>query len=126
MLKNFILLSVLVLSVIILEPENRIDVAKNQTLTQDTDIITFYNKQCGFCHKSDKLMAPNMTEIKKVYLSKFPKKEDFSKHMIDYIKNPSKEKAIFKKGSDSYMTMPKMPYKDKDIKAVVEYIYDKI
>ncbi len=86
----------------------------------------FYKKQCAFCHESDELIAPNMKEIKKVYLDKYPKKEDFIKAMLGFVKNPTKEKAIYKKGLQKYTLMPKMPFKESDLKGVIEYIYNKI
>ncbi len=93
-------------------------------LTQDPG--DFYKKQCAFCHESEGLIAPDMKDIKKVYIEKFPNKPDFEKAMLEFVKHPTKEKALYKKGLDQYTLMPKMPFKEEDLKGVVEYIYTKI
>jgi len=92
----------------------------------ETDPVEFYKKQCAFCHESEGLIAPDMKEIKKIYMEKFPKKDDFIKAMLEFVKNPSKEKALYKKGLEKYTLMPKMPFKEEDLKSVTEYIYSKL
>ncbi len=83
----------------------------------------FYKSQCAFCHTSEELMAPDMKKIKAVYLKKFKTKEAFIKAVITFVKNPNKKNAIYKDGIDNFSDMPKMPFKDEQIKAVAEYIY---
>jgi len=84
----------------------------------------FYQKQCGFCHTSEELIAPDMNKIKAKYLEKFKTKEDFVNAVITFVKNPDKKNAIYTDGIDNFMDMPKMPFKESQIKAVAEYIYN--
>ncbi len=84
---------------------------------------SFYKNQCAFCHTKEQLIAPDMNKIKAKYLEKFKTKEAFVKAVIAFVKNPNKKNAIYKEGIDNFTDMPKMPFKDDQIKAVAEYIY---
>ena len=110
----------------IFTPQNKPDTASfvkaDLSISVSPDI--FYKKQCGFCHTSEELIAPDMNKIKNAYKVKYPKKTDFVNAVTTFVNNPSKKKAIYKDGIDNFMDMPKMPFKDADIKAVAAYIYD--
>jgi len=84
----------------------------------------FYKKQCGFCHTSEELIAPDMNKIKAVYKEKYKTKEAFIQAITKFVKNPDKKTAIYKEGIEDFMDMPKMPFKEEQIKAVAAYIYD--
>ncbi len=84
----------------------------------------FYKKQCGFCHTSEELIAPDMNKIKAKYLEKFKTKEAFIDAVVKFVKNPDKKGAIYKDGIDNFMDMPKMPFKETQLKSVAEYIYN--
>ena len=103
--------------------QNFEDLAYSQIPTNVTP-KDFYQKQCGFCHSSEELIAPDMIKIKKVYKEKYPNKNDFVNAVIKFVKNPSKKFAIYKLGIDNFSDMPKMPFKEADIKGVAGYIFD--
>ncbi len=105
--------------------EYKIKALEIDKITQQ-DPETFYKKQCAFCHQSESLIAPDMKIIKDVYLEKYPKKSDFIQAMLQFVKSPSREKALYKKGLEEFTLMPKMPFKEQDLKAVIDYIYTKI
>ena len=84
---------------------------------------TFYKNQCAFCHTKEQLIAPDMNKIKAKYLEKFKTKAAFVKAVTAFVKNPNKKNAIYKDGIDNFSDMPKMPFKDAQIKTVAEYIY---
>ncbi len=84
---------------------------------------TFYKNQCAFCHTKEQLIAPDMNKIKAKYLTKYKTKDAFVKAVTAFVKNPDKKNAIYKDGIDNFSDMPKMPFKDAQIKAVAEYIY---
>jgi cytochrome c551/c552 len=86
-------------------------------------IADFYKKQCGFCHNQEESIGPDMKKIKAVYIEKFKTKEAFVDAIYKFVKNPNKKNAIYKEGIDKFMDMPKMPFKDKEIKEVAAYIY---
>jgi len=83
----------------------------------------FYKNQCGFCHTKEELIAPDMNKIKAKYLEKYKTKDAFVKAITTFVKNPNKANAIYKDGIDNFTDMPKMPFKDEQIKAVAEYIF---
>ncbi len=83
----------------------------------------FYKNQCAFCHNAEELMAPDMNKIKAEYLKKFKTKDAFIKAIVSFVKNPDKKNAIYKDGIDNFSDMPKMPFKEAQLKAVAEYIY---
>ncbi len=86
----------------------------------------FYTKHCAFCHTSEELIAPDMKKIKSIYLKKYPKKQEFISAMLNFVKSPSKEKAIYKEALNKFTLMPKMPFKEEELKGVIDYIYEKI
>ncbi len=83
----------------------------------------FYKNQCGFCHTKEELIAPDMTKIKATYLKKYTTKDAFVKAVSAFVKNPNKKNAIYRDGIENFTDMPKMPFKDAQIKSVAEYIY---
>ncbi len=104
---------------------HKIILLKEKKIIQQ-DPAFFYKKHCAFCHESESLIGPDMKIIKEIYLKKYPKKSEFTDRMLQFVKNPSKEKALYKKGIEEYTLMPKMPFKEEDLKAVIDYIYTKI
>jgi len=86
-------------------------------------VTDFYKKQCGFCHTSEELIAPDMKKIKAAYVQKYKTQEAFVNAVYKFVKNPDKKAAIYKEGIENFMDMPKMPFKDEQIKAVAEYIF---
>ncbi len=87
----------------------------------------YFNKQCGFCHNKVSIIAPSMNEIKAVYITKYPKKEDFVKHMTAFVLNPNVDNRLIKKNLKKYKVMPSgMFYDALKIQRVVTYIYDSI
>ena len=107
--------------------KNIITKYSNYSITEKLNIKPneFYTKHCAFCHTGEELIAPDMKKIKNIYLKKYPKKQDFMSAIIKFVKSPSKDKTIYPQ-SDKFTLMPKMPFKEEDLKGVVEYIYEKI
>ncbi len=83
----------------------------------------FFKTQCGFCHNKEQLIAPDMNKIKAAYMKKYPTKEAFVKAIAAFVKNPDKKNAIYKEGIEKFTDMPKMPFKEEQIRAVAAYIY---
>ncbi len=109
-------------------PENTISKFSDYTITEKVKIKPkeFYAKHCAFCHTSDELIAPDIKKIKSIYLKKYPKKQEFISAMLNFIKSPSKEKAIYKEALGKFTLMPKMPFKEEELKEAIDYIYEKI
>ena len=121
---TFIILLFVINFVLLPQNEPNVVAYAKPDLSISVSSDTFYKKQCGFCHTSEELIAPDMNKIKNAYKAKYPQKTVFIKALVGFVENPSKKSAIYKEGIDSFPDMPKMPFKDVDIKAVAAYIYD--
>ena len=97
--------------------------AKKSLVSYQNSGEQFFKTQCAFCHTSEELIAPDMNKIKAVYKAKYKTKEAFVKAVTAFVKNPDKKNAIYKDGIDNFTDMPKMPFKDAQIKATAEYIF---
>lgn len=104
------------------KPQTYQKVAYNTETQQSGE--AFFKTQCGFCHTKEELIAPDMNKIKAAYLKKYPSKDAFVKAVMDFVKNPDKKNAIYREGIDNFTDMPKMPFKDAQIKSVAEYIFN--
>ena len=121
-----LLIGLLFYSFTIQKSNEIVPVKSESNFVVSPDPAILYKNKCGFCHKSDGLMAPNMTAIKAVYLKKFPKKIDFVNAISNFVKQPNKKTALYRKNIENFMEMPKMPFKDEDVKATATYIYEKL
>lgn len=87
----------------------------------------YFNKQCAFCHNENSKIAPTVSTVKMAYLNKFPKKEDFVKHMTAFVLHPNTDNRLIKENLQKYKVMPSgMFYDAGKIQRVVAYIYDSI
>jgi len=88
---------------------------------------SFYQKQCSFCHNANGKIGPPMEEVKKIYLKKYPKPEEFIEKMTAFVLNPAKENRLIKENEGIYGIMPSGMFKDAlKIEKVVQYIYNNI
>ncbi len=82
---------------------------------------------CIVCHSAtaseENRMAPPLEGVKRRYLEKYPKIEDFTTAMVDFIISPSEENAIMFGAVDRFGVMLPMAYTEKDLKAIATYIY---
>ncbi len=106
-----------------LRNENYISIVGNKA-GQALSGEKIYKTQCAFCHTKEELIAPDMNKIKAAYLKKYKTKEAFVKAVTKFVENPDKKNAIYKAGIDNFTDMPKMPFKEAQIKAVANYIYE--
>jgi mono/diheme cytochrome c family protein len=93
------------------------------------DGLTLLKKHCYACHNPntnshDDIIAPPLAGIKKHYFDAYPEKEDFSKAMIEFVKNPSSEKSLMKGPVKRFGLMPKPAVTDQEIQQIVTYIRD--
>ncbi len=87
----------------------------------------YFNKQCAFCHSDNSKIAPSMSDVKVAYLSKYPKKADFVKHMTAFVLHPNADNRLIKENLNKYKEMPSgMFYDATKILRVVHYIYDSV
>ena len=97
-----------------------------------------FKANCVSCHimqkgkdvaDKSKMLAPPVFGIVRHTKEVYPTKEAFVKFVSDYIKNPSKDKAVCKeKAISRFGLMPAIGagMKDEDRKVVAEWLYDNI
>lgn len=84
-----------------------------------------FNGNCTTCHFEKKTVsAPAVVDFRKVYLKAYPKKEEFVKNMIDFIKKPSPKKALMPKAIKKHELMPEIAFEEDTLNIIVEYLYE--
>jgi len=84
-----------------------------------------FNGNCVTCHfESKAVSAPSAKEIRKNYITAFPDKKDFVKHMSNWVKNPKEETSIMLEAVKKYELMPYLHYELETLKEIVSYIYE--
>jgi|AntRauMFilla1563_2_1112583.scaffolds.fasta_scaffold00909_6 cytochrome c2 len=91
--------------------------------------LTLLQKHCYACHNPnsdshDDILAPPLAGVKKHYAKAYPEKEQFSKAMIEFVKNPTVEKSLMKGPVKRFGLMPKPTATDQEIQQIVRYIRD--
>ncbi len=87
----------------------------------------YFEKQCNYCHNEKGKIGPPMSFVKKMYLKKYPKANDFIEKMTAFILNPTATNRLIKNNLGKYDVMPPGMFDDKEkIIQVVKYIYDNI
>jgi len=84
---------------------------------------------CYACHNPtveshDNIIAPPLAGIKMRYQQEFGDRDNFIKGMSGFISNPNQESALMKGPVRRFGLMPNPNLEEKDIKMIVEYIYD--
>lgn len=99
-------------------------VAENTTVAEGKALFKI---QCATCHnpeaKGDNRLAPPPHAINKHYLKDNKNLNSFTKEMIAFLDEPSIEKAKMKHAVEKFNLMPKMNYKEEDLKKIAEYLY---
>jgi len=83
------------------------------------------NGNCTTCHFERKTVsAPSVVDFRKKYLKAYPKKDDFVKNMISFIKNPNPKKSLMPKAIKKHELMPQIAFEEDTLSIIVKYIYD--
>ncbi len=63
-------------------------------------------------------------DFKQRYKDAFPLKNDFVKHMSQWVKNPKKETSIMQDAIQKHELMPELAFDLDTLKIISEYIYE--
>lgn len=77
---------------------------------------------CFTCHNRN--LAPNMEDVKRLYITDTITKEQFVETIIDWVSNPTVEKSRFDSAREKWGLMPKQEFKEEDVRTVAGYIYE--
>jgi len=92
-----------------------------------------YQEKCANCHMTirpidrSKLIAPPAMGITRHVKMRYPKRDDAVKFIVDYIKNPSRKKALCKSQSiQRFGVMPSQKglLSDEEFTKIANYLYD--
>lgn len=82
---------------------------------------------CFSCHdpnpEAGSIAAPNLAELKKVYLQKYPQEVDFSNALQRFLLDPSADKAIVDGAVLRYGIMPKISLQTDQLQAIATYLF---
>lgn len=84
--------------------------------------------KCYACHNptspEDQRIGPPMIAIKKHYINEKTSKEEFTKEFVAFVQNPSEENVKMRGAVRKFGVMPKQYFKEEDLKAIAEYMFD--
>lgn len=84
-----------------------------------------FHGNCTTCHfETVSVSAPSMAEVRKRYLSAFPKKKEFIAAMSAWVHKPNEERSIMQDAIDKYELMPNLAFEKDVLKDIADYIYE--
>ncbi|TBN04311.1 hypothetical protein EYD45_06745 [Hyunsoonleella flava] len=88
-------------------------------------------QKCYICHfekpdpsKRNQMIAPPMLRVQEHYKLSFTNKQEFVDAVVNFVKTPSEEKTLMPGAVKKFKLMPKLIYKDADLRLIAETIYD--
>ncbi len=102
----------------------------NKEVLADAEVTKAPMMSCYVCHNPqsvshDEILAPPLVAVKYRYKSAYPEKEAFINAMINFVKEPSEDKALMRGPVKRFGVMPTILLSDSQLKMIVGYIYDK-
>jgi cytochrome c551/c552 len=94
----------------------------------ETTALTLLKQNCFTCHNPnleiENRIAPPMFKIRQHYFDEKTTKEEFVKNITHFVNNPTEENSIMPGAVRNFGIMPKMNFKEEDLKIIAEYLYD--
>ncbi len=109
-------------------PSN-IENINNKLITFDSTAYHLLQNKCMVCHTSvgkthDEMIAPPIIAVKRRYSNVYDNREDFTKAIVDWAKDPQEENAIMYGAVDKFKTMPYLNFEEEDLQKIANFIYD--
>ena len=89
------------------------------------------SQKCFICHfakpdpsRANQMIAPPMMRVQEHYKPAYPKKEDFVKAVMEYVKNPLQENTLMPGTIKKFNIMPKLIYDDKELQMIAGALYE--
>ena len=84
--------------------------------------------KCFVCHNSstpnDERVAPPMIAIKAHYIHENTSEEEFTNNFLNFVLNPTKEKAMMRGAVKRFGVMPYQKFEEEDLKKIADYLYN--
>lgn len=85
-------------------------------------------KNCGACHaqsdSADNRIAPPIVAVKDHYLSTHADKQEFVSALVNWVTNPSNDRALMPGAIRRFGLMPALALSTEDLTAIAEFVYD--
>lgn len=100
----------------------------DEKLNTDDKALSLLKTNCFTCHnpnlETENRVAPPLFKIREHYLDDKTTEEEFVKNMVHFINNPSEENSIMPGAVRNFGIMPKMSFKDDDLKLMASYLFN--
>ena len=90
-----------------------------------SDGQTLFIENCSACHSltGPATIAPPVFAIASRTKKDFASEDEFVVRVMDWVADPSADKALMKGAIDKFGVMPKLDFSNVDVAAIAKYIY---
>lgn len=109
--------------------EENISSVENDLIRQKNNnrAIELLESKCYACHSSkvahENLLAPPMIAIKTRYTKATSDEQEFVDRLVNFVKHPSRDKALLTHAVKEYGLMPKEGTQKEDLEIIARYLY---
>lgn len=107
--------------------ETKENTSTSTSNTTTEDALALLQNNCFNCHNPERdpavRIAPTMAEIKTAYKADKLTSDEFAQNIIRFINQPTDENSQMHEAVKQYGMMPKLSYKEDQLKAMAAYIY---
>ena len=91
----------------------------------DTGEVLF-NNLCSSCHKvqGESGIAPPVFGVINHVKRAYPNRDDFIQTVVDWVDNPSQDKALMPGAINKFGLMPKLGYPKEQVTEIAQYLFD--
>ncbi|GAB1266388.1 hypothetical protein [Aurantivibrio infirmus] len=81
---------------------------------------------CGNCHTAPgkQRTAPPLFAVKRHLLKNFPERDSFIEHVVEWVANPSEDRALMHGAVKKFGLMPPQTFTTEHVRKIAAYIYD--
>lgn len=94
---------------------------------EEVKALALLQSNCFSCHNpemGESRIAPPMFKIRDHYLDEETTKEEFVSNIVRFVNNPTKENSVMPGAIRNFGIMPKLSFKESDLKLMAGYLYD--
>jgi len=102
---------------------------KKEVVNQNDKGFTLLKNNCYVCHNPkatshESIIAPPFMAVKMHYTRAYDNKKDFVNALVNWVQNPTKDKALMHGAVNRFKIMPKLPLPKADLEELASYLYD--
>lgn len=103
------------------------DPTKKLSKTDQEKALGLLQANCFSCHAPEmgnERAAPPMFKVQQHYQSKGVTQKEFIQHIVDFVGNPAEDKVRMPGAVRNFGMMPKINFKEEDIRLIAQYLYE--